>query len=75
MVRNDHYIILGGLLSSGCVTRVLLLGGVHVDVDGGCGLVHCSGQGFHAGEDQGHLPCNIHHTELWYGNHHLVWES
>ena len=36
------------LLSGGCTSALLVLGGVHVDADGGCGLVRGAGQNLHS---------------------------
>ena len=36
------------LLGGGCTSALLVLGGVHVDADGGCGLVCGAGQSLHS---------------------------
>ena len=53
------------LLGGGCTSALLVLGGVHVDADGGCGLVRGAGQNLHS-KFQEEISDFVHSVELWY---------
>ena len=52
------------LLGGGCTSALLVLGGVHVDADGGCGLVRGAGQNLHSKFQE--ISDFVHSVELWY---------
>ena len=52
------------LLGGGCTSALLVLGGVHVDADGGCGLVCGAGQSLHS-KFQEEISDFVHSVELW----------
>ena len=53
------------LFGGGCTSALLVLGGVHVDADGGCGLVRGAGQNLHS-KFQEEISDFVHSVELWY---------
>ena len=52
------------LLGGGCTSALLVLGGVHVDADGGCGVVRGAGQSLHS-KFQEEISDFVHSVELW----------
>ena len=54
------------LLGGGCTSALLVLGGVHVDADGGCGLVCGAGQSLHIKFQEEILSDFVHSVELRY---------
>ena len=54
----------GSLFSHCCGASLLVHGDVHVDANGGCGLVHETSCSFHH-TSQSLLHCFLHHSKLW----------